>query len=137
MGHRANLAIVTPDGYDLFFDRWCAPTFPYELCEGPSHAMEFIQRKKQVDPVNGWLDTIWAEGGVVIDPIKKRLLFYSDDLDCCANDRRVLFRRVQNAWEGWVIRWADNGIIDMAEYLGVAQEVVIAGVRICHTRGDK
>ena len=67
MGQRANLAIGNANGYELYYSHWCANTLPRDLFWGPNHALNFISQQLQVDQTEGWLDTIWAEGGAVID----------------------------------------------------------------------
>ncbi|MBP1962957.1 hypothetical protein [Paenibacillus aceris] len=127
MGQRANLVIVKQDGYDLYYNHWCANTLPCELFWGPEHAISFIQAQKKVEQTD-WLDDIWAEGGAVIDEAKKLLLFYGGEEEQSNIPFRRLFLEVmQKVWGEWEINWAHEGIVDLAEYVGVPRERVISG----------
>lgn len=127
MGQRANLATVGPQGYDLYYSHWCANTLTRDLFWGPLHAERFVQLQRRVDACDGWLDTVWAEGGAVIDrPQKTLFLFGGQDIAFEVPLRRLYLRLLQQVWEGWTIRWAHKGIVDLAEYLGVPRSRVIA-----------
>src|SRR5688500_17014614 len=102
MGQRANLAIVTPQGYDLFYSHWCANTLPHDLFWGASHALEFVRKQRKVDRENGWLDTVWAEGGTVIDPQSEMLLLFGgEDVLYDVPLRDVFLQLLQASWSGW------------------------------------
>lgn len=127
MGQRANLAIGNARGYELFYSHWCANTLPRDLFWGSKHALEFISQQRPVSVEDGWLDTTWAEGGAVVDPQNQTLLLYGgEDLQYDIPLRRLFLRMLHTAWGDWNIRWAFEGIVDIAEYLGVARERVIA-----------
>ncbi|MFD0695908.1 hypothetical protein ACFQZT_17660 [Paenibacillus sp. GCM10027628] len=127
MGQRANLVIVKQDGYDLYYNHWCANTLPSDLFWGPEHAIAFIQAQTKVEQTD-WLDDIWAEGGAVIDEAKKLLLFYGgEDVQSNIPFRRLFLELIQKVWGDWEIQWAHEGIVDLAEYVGVPKEKVLAG----------
>ncbi|QHW33745.1 hypothetical protein GZH47_25055 [Paenibacillus rhizovicinus] len=126
MGQRANLVIVKKDGYDLYYNHWCANTLPESLFWGPEHAIAFIERQTKVDET-GWLDDIWAEGGVLIDEACKLLLFFGgEDLSRDIPSRRLFLALMQTLWTGWEIRWANEGIWDISEYAGASGDKVAA-----------
>lgn len=127
MGQRANLVIVKQDGYDLYYNHWCANTLPRDLFWGPEHAISFIQTQNKVEQTD-WLDDIWAEGGAVIDEAKKLLLFYGgEEEQSNIPYRRLFLELMQRVWGEWEIQWAHEGIVDLAEYVGVPREKVLAG----------
>lgn len=127
MGQRANLAIGNSSGYELYYSHWCANTLPRDLFWSSEHAVVFISQQRSVGVDDGWLDTIWAEGGAVIDPQHKILLLYGgEDLLYDVPLRRLFLKMLSTAWESWDIRWAFEGIVDIAEYLAVPRERVIA-----------
>ncbi|CAN7634234.1 hypothetical protein LJR153_004824 [Paenibacillus sp. LjRoot153] len=127
MGQRANLVIVQQDGYDLYYNHWCANTLPSDLFWGPEHAISFIQAQKKVDQTD-WLDDIWAEGGAVIDEAKKLLLFYGgEDMQSNIPYRRLFLELMQRVWGDWEIHWAHEGIVDLAEFVGVSRDKVLSG----------
>lgn len=127
MGQRANLAIGNACSYELYYSHWCANTLPRDLFWSSEHALDFVRKQRPVAVADGWLDTIWAEGGAVIDLQSKTfLLFGGEDLLYDVPLRRLFLRMLTTSWQGWAIRWAFEGIVDIAEYLGVAREQVIA-----------
>jgi len=127
MGQRANLAIGNASSYELFYSHWCANTLPRDLFWGPGHALDFISQQRAVDQSDGWLDTIWAEGGAVLDQEKRLFLLYGGcDLLYDVPLRRVYLELLAEAWVDWEIRWAFEGIVEIAEYLGVDRKNLIA-----------
>ena len=127
MGQRANLVLGNAGGYELFYSHWCANTLPRDLFWGAEHAMDFVLKQRAVTADEGWLDTIWAEGGAVIDVTNKTFLFFGgEDLLYDVPLRRLFLKMISAAWGDWTIRWAYEGIVDIAEYVGVARESVIA-----------
>ncbi|WP_248925062.1 hypothetical protein [Paenibacillus hamazuiensis] len=124
MGQRANLVIVKEDGYNLYYNHWCANTLPGDLFWGPKNAISFIEAQNKVDD-SGWLNDIWAEGGALIDLNKKLLLFYGGEDELWSIPyRRIFLNLMQSVWGNWEIRWAYNGILDIASYVGVPEDKV-------------
>lgn len=125
MGHRANLIITNKDSYNLYYCHWCANVIPYDLFWGPDHAVNVIQEQRKMDKESGWLDDVWAEGGALVDPDKKVFLLYGgEDVETDIPLRRVYLKLLQHVWQGWEVRWAYNGIFDLAEYVGCPLEKV-------------
>ena len=82
-----------------------------------------MQRK--VDD-SGWLDDVWAEGGAVIDwDNKVFLLFGGEELLWDVPLRRIYLQLVGYVWQDWTIRWAYEGIADIAEYVHYPRSQVI------------
>lgn len=126
MGQRANLIIATKDSYELYYNHWCANTITRDLFWGSQHAINFIKAQKKVDNENGWLDERWAEGGAVVDIERKVLLIYGgEDLKYDIPLRRVYLKLLAQVWNGWDIRWANEGIADFADYVGYPKEKVL------------
>ena len=126
MGHRANLVIVKNGRYDLFYSHWAANTLPQDLFWGPDLATAFIQIQRQADE-SDWLDDVWAEGGAVLDQDHRTLvLFGGDDLAFDVPLRRLYLELLGKVWKGWHIRWAHEGIVDIAEYLGYPRNKVLS-----------
>jgi hypothetical protein len=127
MGQRANLIIATKDAYELYYNHWCANTLTEDLFWGAERAVEFIRKQKKVDEVDGWLDNIWAEGGCVVDEDKKVLLIFGgEDIMYDIPLRRIYLKLLAIVWDGWDIRWAYEGIADLADYVGYPRENVIS-----------
>ena len=128
MGQRANYVIVDPPaegGYELYYSHWAANRVPQDLFWGPEHALTFIRGQRPV-PAKQWLDTVWAEGGALVDPERQTLLLFGgDDMDRELGLRRVYLRLVQPLWPGWNVRWADGELVELADYVGVDEEHVL------------
>jgi hypothetical protein len=123
MGQRANLVLVDENGYQLYYNHWCANRLDSDLFWGPELAIEYI---KQQQPTEQWLDEVWAEGGVVLDTHKKVLLWYGGESILYEIPlRRLYLKLMKHVWKGWEIRWAHDGILDMADYVGVPRSVVV------------
>lgn len=126
MGQRANLLLVEGDSYELYYCHWCAINLTTDLFWGPEHAIAFIRRQKKMGE-ESWLDDTWAEGGAVIDLSKRvLLLFGGEDLLFDVPLRRVYLDLLRAVWNGWEVRWAHEGIADLADYVGYPRERVLS-----------
>ncbi|NSB14524.1 hypothetical protein [Clostridium beijerinckii] len=126
MGQRANIIFVTKDSYELYYNHWCGNTIYRDLFWGVEHALSFIKEQKKVDKENGWLNEAWAEGGAVVDTHRKVLLIYAgEDLRYEIPLRRMYLKLLAQVWKGWDIRWANEGIADLAEYVGYPKESLL------------
>ncbi|MCB0031586.1 MAG: hypothetical protein KDE28_26930 [Anaerolineales bacterium] len=124
MGSRANLVIVKNRGFSLYFCHWCARTLPGALFWGPAYVRSYIEQQSEEDKEH-WLDTIWAEGGVVLDEDRQLLLLYGgEELLVNIPLRRLYLQLMRLNWPGWELRWAGQGILDMAHYVGVPLALV-------------
>lgn len=127
MGHRANLVLVESTGYQLFFCHWCSKSIPQAAFWGPDQALSFVLQQKPVSRENGWLDDVWSEGGLLIDPTRKVMLLYGgEDLLYVIPLRRLYLELLRENWSGWNIRWAHEGIFDLADYVGLPRSTVFA-----------
>ena len=101
-------------------------TLPRDLFWGPKHAEAFIRIQRPVDE-SGWLDDVWAEGGALLDLGRKHLLFFGgEDLLYHVPLRRTYFELLAKVWHRWTIRWAYEGIADLADYVGYPREKVLS-----------
>jgi hypothetical protein len=124
MGQRANRLLVSNSTYRLFYCHWCANTLDRDLFWGPEHAVAFTLQQQAVGE-GGWLDDKWAEGGAVIDTDRRFPLFYGgEDILYHLPLRWVYLDLLRRVWKGWEIRWAHNGIFDIAAYVCVPLEKV-------------
>jgi hypothetical protein len=116
MGQRANLILVHSRQHELYYTHWRANTLDRDLFWGPEHATLFARVQQ---PTAEWLDEVWAEGGAVIDHDARVLLLYGgEDTLHGVPLRRLYLRALARAWDGWEIRWAHEGIADLADYVG-------------------
>jgi hypothetical protein len=125
VGQRANLILLKGSEYQLFYSHWCANTLPRDLFWGPQHAADFIRIQRAVDD-SGWLDEVWAEGGALLDFDRQRfLLFGGEDIRSDVPLRRVYLELLASVWKDWTVRWATEGIAELADYLGVPRTRVL------------
>jgi hypothetical protein len=125
MGHEANLLLVDEQGYKLFYCHWCANTLYQSLFWGPDYSIPFIEQQ-QLEANNGWLTARWVQGGVVLDIYRRVLLLFDED---SLNDiplHRIYMALLQEVWKGWEVRWAYEGIFNMADYVGYPRAKVRA-----------
>jgi hypothetical protein len=125
VGQRANLILVEGCDYRLFYSHWCANTLTRDLFWGSEHAAAFIRIQRAVGE-SGWLDEVWAEGGAVLDLNRKHFLLYGgQDLLDDVPLRRVYLELLARVWKGWSVRWAYEGIADLADYVGYPRDRVL------------
>ena len=123
MGQRANYIIKSSPGYELFYSHWGANVIDRDLFWGPNLSEAFLRSQR---PMGEWLDEVWCEGGAVLDPgSRSLLLFGGEDVLLDIHLRTVYWRLLGCAWGGWALSWADRGILDLAEAVGVSREVVL------------
>jgi hypothetical protein len=126
MGQRANLVIVENQRYQLFYNHWCANSLDNNLFWGVEHSLAFIKLQQEVSE-SGWLDEVWAEGGVVVDLDCKVLLFFGgEDILWNVPLRRFYLQLLKQVWTGWTVEWADRGIVDIAEYVSYPRDRVLS-----------
>ena len=122
MGQRANLLIIEAGRRTLYYDHWCANRLDDELFWGPEEALHFIRQRGPIGQ-DGWLDETWCEGAAVVDVQNRVLLFFGgEDLLFDARARRVFFDLFRRQWEGWDVRWVPEGIMSIADYVGLPRE---------------
>lgn len=134
MGQRANLVIVHNNDYELYYNHWCANSMPEKVFWGPMHTRQFIENQEKVSKTE-WLDDIWAEGGVVMDLDRQHLLFFGgEDMMYDIQLRRLFIQLMGKVWTGWQINWTEEGILNMARYVGVSAEHVLSPRRDTESR---
>ena len=89
-----------------------------------------------IDGRNGWsrkdvvswrtlINSAEDEGCLVVDYDEKVILFFGGDIDCSYQRWRSTMERIASAscWDGWDVRWAYEGLLDAARYLGQVPEL--------------
>lgn len=126
MGQRANFIIVQYGKYELFYSHWAANTLTSDLFWSPEYATAFIRMQREVDKT-GWLDDVWAEGGAVVDwDNKVFLLFGGENLLWDVPLRRMYLQMLSCVWKDWTIKWAYEGIADIADYVSYPRSKVLS-----------
>jgi hypothetical protein len=136
MGQRANLIIIEDGEYRLRYDHWVANRLDDVLFWGADYALSYFEAQEGVG-TDGWLDDVWAEGGVALDLDKKHLLWWGgEDVFHEVLLRRVYLKLQKKVWRDWTIEWAHRGIVDLAEYVGYPKEKVLSGKEHLDAAGE-
>lgn len=123
MGQRANLVVVVRGKRTLYYDHWCANRLDVELFWGPRLALDFVAQLGPVAEPDGWLDTRWCEGAVVLDFDRSVLTWFGgEDMIYDVPLRRAHHELMSQQWRGWEIRWAYEGILSIADELALPRE---------------
>ena len=129
MGQRANLIVVERGVTDVYYTHHRANTLDEDLFWGPEYALGFIrdQRKSEDGEL---LDDVWAEGGAVMDVDRRSLLWFGgEDICCDVTLRRVHGKLMARVWTGWIINWAEGGVADLADKIGVPRTAVLSSIK--------
>jgi hypothetical protein len=125
MGSRANLVILRDGGMERYYTHRDAQLLDVVLFWGPALALAWIREQS---PNEGpWLDIVWAEGGVVIDPVHQTVLWWGGDgLVFDVPEQRVVLALMRQLWQGWEVRWAHEGVADLADAVGAPRADLLA-----------
>lgn len=115
MGNRANLVLVDRDGWQLRYSHWAGCRMLDALIAGPDMAKRYVLAQ---EAVTFWTDELWAGGGLVLDLIECKLLFFGEELMASMNERRAIFEVLALIWPGFSISWAYDGTAELAAYVG-------------------
>lgn len=113
--------VVDGHGWRLYYSHWAANGIYRRLAAGPDAALAFVEAQHRTDE---WLDDTWAEGGVLVDTVARRLVWYGNDVMIDLPVRRAFGRLLAETWPGWRVDWAFDGIGDLAAYVGVDRAAV-------------
>lgn len=124
MGQRANFVIVENNEPKIYYSHWEAPHTPNILAQG----LEFCETYFKEFNEDGWLmDNAYAEGGILIDKDKKKvLIFGGSDLDYTPALQRLYCKQITKIWNKWDVNWCGKGIVDFAIYLGLMEDRILA-----------
>jgi len=118
VGQRANLLVGRRGTWTLYYDHWCANRLDVELFWGLDLALTFIEQRDAKDS-SYWLDEVWCEGAAAVDTDRHLLLFFGgEDILWDIPLRRAHLALMREAWPGWEVRWADEGIVTVGSYAG-------------------
>jgi hypothetical protein len=128
MGHRTNYAIRQGGAIRLFYSHWGALSVAQDLFWGPDHALAFITGEEEVDP-GRWLDEVWCEGGAALNVDTKTLCLFGGEGISEHEAAITAYIALAGAlWgaQGWSVRWAQDGIHDLAACVGADPALVEA-----------
>jgi len=115
MGNRANIVLVDRDGWQLRYSHWAGCRMLDALIAGPAHAERYVRAQESGD---FWTDELWADGGLVLDLVARKVLFFGEELMTTMNERRAMFEVLRTIWSGYSISWAYDATAEIAAYVG-------------------
>lgn len=122
MGNRANFVIVDNQEWRLHYAHWTGCRMLDALAFGPETALRYVDSQRSCSK-RDWLDPAWADGGAVIDLDRRRLLFFGDELMIGIPERRAMLQVLDTMWPGYAVRWAYDGLAELADYVGAELRV--------------
>jgi hypothetical protein len=145
MGNRANMVVVENGDWTVHYAHWAGCRMLDAVAFGPEHAVRYVRAHKPEPELgyNGWTDPLWADGGVVVDLDRSRMLFFGEELAASMNERRAMLDVLPLMWPGYEVGWAYGGTDELVDYLGAGRrwelgrrgaESELAGARsgLCH-----
>ena len=87
------------------------------LIGGPDLALRYARSLRRCAK-DEWVDPTWADGGVVVDLDRRRVLFFGDELMVEMRERRALMSALAAVWPDFAIGWAYDGTVELAGYVG-------------------
>lgn len=115
MGNRANLVLVDRDGWQLRYSHWAGCRMLDALIAGPEMARRYILAQ---EVTTFWTDELWSDGGLVLDLVERKLLFFGEELMASMNERRAMFDVLAMMWPGYTVSWMYYGAAEIAAYVG-------------------
>jgi hypothetical protein len=112
---RAVYVVLDAYGWQRYTSRWRARTMDLDLASGPVAALRQIRTE---EPTNQWYDDVWCEAAALVDQPHKVLLFFTTHSESYAH-RAAVLAALAEAWPGWDVRWAYDGLGDLVAYLGL------------------
>ena len=108
MGNRANFVIVKDQDWQLYYSHWAGCRILDALIGGPELALRYAESLRQ-RAKDQWVDPVWADGGVLVDLDRRRVLFFGDELMVEMAERRALMSALPDLWSGWQAEcWQDR-----------------------------
>ena len=115
MGYRANMVVVENGDWTLYDGRWVPQMFDV-VAFGPDYAVRHIRAHDESD--SGWTDPASADGGVLVDLDRCRMLFFGEELAATMNERRAMLDVLPSLWPGYEVGWAYGGTDELVDYVG-------------------
>lgn len=123
MGARANCVIIEQGQTEIFYGSWAAITIPAMLLAGPQGTSAKIRQLVAHEHLS---DTIWAEGGLVVNCDTLNVVYWGGEHFHAPHVRRYVAPIWQRLWPDWHITWAVFGQPDIARACGIDPARVIA-----------
>ncbi|MCV7058763.1 Uncharacterised protein [Mycolicibacterium gilvum] len=115
VGNRANIVLVNESGWQLRYAHWAGCRMLDAILAGPEMAARYILAQETSD---FWTDELFSDGGLLLDLVEHRLLFFGEELMTTMNERRAVFEMLKILWPGYSISWAYGATAELVEYVG-------------------
>jgi hypothetical protein len=116
MGNRANMVVVEDGEWTLHDGHGVGGRIVDVVAFGPEYAASYI--RAHVESEAGWIDSASADGGVIVDLDRHRMLFFGDELASTMNERRAMLDLLPLMWPGYEVGWAYGGTDELVDYVG-------------------
>ena len=117
MGHEANYILRRGGRTQIFHSHWGALSLAQDIFWGPDETTRFIRSLQAAD---GLLDQDSCGGAALVDWDARRLTWFeTDHLEQEPVERRIYARLLQQTWPDWEIHYAADGILTIADELGM------------------
>jgi hypothetical protein len=113
MGYRANFVTIRDGQTSIYYAWWGAGSLLGSLLYGPEWTIDYFE-SQELTP--GFIGPIGCQAGAIVDEDARRLLFFHENFP--PSIVRPYIQLVERSWPGWEVRWADQGLFDLAYYLG-------------------
>jgi hypothetical protein len=132
MGSRASYVVIEHCAIAVYSSHWGAMSVPSVIVGGPAETLAYVRGLQAAD---GLHDTTWSEGGILLDADTHTLIFWGGlYINSRPYLRRLFLPVVRLIWQGWSVSWAARGVVDLAEYPGVAQVLDMDPASVIDTR---
>lgn len=122
MGHRASYAIKERGQIRYYASHWSAVCVPSQVAWGPEALLATIY---WYDPASSLMNEVWCEGAASVDFDTLELVYFGgEDEATNAGLRDAMLALARRCWVGWTVRWAHDGVADVAEALGLDRNSV-------------
>ncbi len=112
MGYRANFVTIRDGKTSIYYDWWGAGTLLSNLLHGPELTIEMFELQELTDGFMG----VGIQAGALVDQDARCLLFFHTSVRPAIVGPYL--QLVERTWPGWKVRWADQGLFDLASSIG-------------------
>lgn len=126
MGHRANCVIIEQSQSKIYYAHGNATIIPKLLLEESHDNWQHIEG--YFTPVEKLLPINRAQGGILVDRDRHRLLFWGgEDIKIYPYLRRPLLSTLRSLCPDWRVEWAIHGNADLANALSLDLTSLLVG----------
>jgi hypothetical protein len=125
MGARANAVIIEHGQREIYYHQWAAIDIPSMLMAGQKGICEAIRQSEYFQPRDALTDTVWAEGGLVVNCDTGHVTYWGGELYHDPYVRRYIVPAWKEIWPGWDFTWAIFGQPDIARAADIDPSTVI------------